>query len=117
MIYMTKVRMEQDSVFGLFDCPDAATSVARRNRSTTPLQALNLFNSAFLLQQSELFANRLRKQHPLDVGAQVQLAYHLCYARVADESEQAAGGAFANEHGLEGFCRAILNSNEFLFIP
>ncbi len=25
MIYMTKVRLEKESVFGIFDCPDAAT--------------------------------------------------------------------------------------------
>ncbi len=59
MIYMTKVRLEKESVFGIFDCPDAATSVPKRSRSTTPLQAFNLLNSTFVLQQSELFAARL----------------------------------------------------------
>ena len=47
MIYMTKVRQERESVFGVFDCPDASRAVAKRSRSTTPLQALNLFNSRF----------------------------------------------------------------------
>ncbi|MCA9267351.1 MAG: DUF1553 domain-containing protein, partial [Planctomycetales bacterium] len=45
MIYMTKVRQEQESVFGAFDCPDASQVAPKRSRSTTPLQAFNLFNS------------------------------------------------------------------------
>jgi len=36
MIYAHKVRMEQDDVFGAFDCPDAGQSMARRRQSTTP---------------------------------------------------------------------------------
>jgi hypothetical protein len=116
MIYMTKVRMEQDSVFGLFDCPDAATSVPQRSRSTTPLQALNLFNSTFLLQQADLFAKRLKTERPDDLPSQVARAYELCYARppTADETEAAA--TFVRQFGLPALCRALLNSNEFLFI-
>ncbi|MGZ0174845.1 MAG: DUF1553 domain-containing protein, partial [Planctomycetales bacterium] len=56
MIYMTKVRQEREHVFGAFDCPDASMGVPKRSRSTTPLQALNLFNSHFVMQQADLFA-------------------------------------------------------------
>lgn len=116
MIYMTKVRMEQDSVFGLFDCPDAATSVAKRSRSTTPLQALNLFNSEFLLQQADLFSKRLKSEQPNDVPAQIKLAFELCFSRVPTEMEQAEAVRFISQHQLPAFCRAILNSNELLFL-
>ena len=58
MIYMTKVRIAQDATFGAFDCPDAGQSQPKRPRSTTPLQALNLLNSAFVLQQAEFFARQ-----------------------------------------------------------
>ncbi|QDV20991.1 Planctomycete cytochrome C [Gimesia panareensis] len=116
MIYMTKVRMEQDSVFGLFDCPDAATSVAKRSRSTTPLQALNLFNSRFLLQQADLFAQRLEREHPGDLGAQVKRAFELCYSRPPTETELAESVQFIKAEQLPAFCRALLNSNELLFI-
>ena len=44
MIYAHKVRREREAVFGAFDCPDAGQSTARRRESTTPIQALNLFN-------------------------------------------------------------------------
>ncbi|QDU75601.1 Planctomycete cytochrome C [Bremerella volcania] len=115
MVYMTKVRMEKDAVFGLFDCPDAATSVAKRSRSTTPLQALNLFNSKFVLRQAELLSERLQNEAD-SVAHQVVRAYRLCYGREPSEREADAAQAFINQQGLEAFCRALLNSNEFLFL-
>src|SRR3954469_22056659 len=39
MVYMTKVRMEHDAVFGVFDDPDAGLVCPKRSRSTTPIQA------------------------------------------------------------------------------
>ncbi|MBA2117681.1 DUF1553 domain-containing protein [Bremerella alba] len=115
MVYMTKVRMEKDAVFGQFDCPDAATSIAKRTRSTTPLQALNLFNSPFLLQQAELFAQRL-KNEAAQPEAQIALAIELCYGRPPTQQEQDTSHEFIQQQGLTAFCRALLNSNEFLFI-
>ncbi|MEZ6059497.1 MAG: PSD1 and planctomycete cytochrome C domain-containing protein [Planctomycetaceae bacterium] len=116
MIYMTKVRLERESVFGVFDCPDAATSVPDRSRSTTPLQALNLFNSQFMLQQSELLAQRLRRECGDDRDDQVTRAYWLCYGRSPEAAELSDAGAFADAHGMNAFCRAMLNSNEFVFL-
>jgi hypothetical protein len=60
MVYQTKIRQEQDAVFGAFDCPDGTQIAPQRSRSTTPLQALNLFNSGFIQQQSDLMAARLQ---------------------------------------------------------
>ena len=116
MIYMTKVRMEQDAVFGLFDCPDAATSVPKRSTSTTPLQALNLFNSPFLLQQAELFAERLEAESNGRIPQQIQRGYELCFSRQPSPGEVEISQQFIEQHGLKAFCRALLNSNEFLFI-
>lgn len=116
MIYMTKVRLERESVFGIFDCPDAATSVPRRSRSTTPLQALNLFNSQFMLQQADLFAQRLRRESGEDLDQQIEKAYWLCYSRGPTADERTESKAFVQSSGLPAFCRAMLNSNEFVFL-
>ena len=115
MIYMTKVRMEKDAVFGLLDCPDAATSVAKRTRSTTPLQALNLFNSQFVLQHADLFSERLRREAD-SVSGRVERAYQLCYGREPTSEENSSAVVFVHRQGLNAFCRALLNSNEFLFL-
>ena len=117
MIYMTKVRLEKESVFGVFDCPDAATSVPKRSRSTTPLQALNLFNSPFMLQQAQLLADRLQRDCGDDQSKQIARAFWLCYGREPDAAELSASRDFVAEQGLPAFCRAMLNSNEFVFLP
>jgi hypothetical protein len=117
MVYAYKVRMEQDGIFGAFDCPDGSLVMPRRSVSTTPLQALNLFNSRFMLRQSEVFAARLKTEAGGDVAAQVRRAWQLAYNRLPDRAEAAEAGAFAKAEGVPALCRAILNSNEFLFIP
>jgi hypothetical protein len=62
MVYQTKPRMQQDATFGQFDCPEASGVVAARNVSTTALQALNLLNSHFVVQQAGEFAKRLSRE-------------------------------------------------------
>ncbi|MEZ5952320.1 MAG: DUF1553 domain-containing protein [Planctomycetaceae bacterium] len=66
----------------------------KRTTSTTPLQALNLFNSEFLLQQAEIFATRLKREFPEDEQAQLQQAYRLCYAREPAPEELQSAHAF-----------------------
>jgi hypothetical protein len=116
MVYMTKVRQERESVFGAFDCPDASQVISKRSRSTTPLQALNLLNSSFVVQQSELLSKRLKTQKD-SLAEQIQLAYQLCFGRPAEPDEVTDAERFARKFGLESLCRGLLNSNEFLFIP
>ncbi len=117
MVYAFKVRMEQDGIFGAFDCPDGSLVTPKRSMSTTPLQALNLFNSRFMLQQSEIFAARLRKEAGDDARAQVRTAWQLAFNRAPAPGELEAASGFAQAEGLPALCRAVLNANEFLFIP
>jgi hypothetical protein len=116
MVYMTKVRQEQDGIFGSFDCPDGNQVMPKRNRSTTPLQALNLFNSRFVLAQSELLAERLRREHGESAGKQIEGAFALLYNRAPAKAEREECLAMVREHGLEAFCRALFNTSEFLFV-
>ena len=117
MIYAHKVRREPEAVFGAFDCPDAGQSTAIRRASTTPIQALNLFNSRFTLDASEAFAARVRKEAGNDPSKQISRAYQLALSRApaADELQEAVPAV--RQHGLGTLCRALFNSNEFLFIP
>ncbi|HXI51737.1 MAG TPA: DUF1553 domain-containing protein [Candidatus Saccharimonadales bacterium] len=117
MIYAFKVRMEQDGVFGAFDCPDGSLVMPRRSVSTTPLQALNLFNSAFILQEADTFARRLRAEAGVEVAMQVGRAWQLAFTRPPTAAEAADAVAFAGREGLPALCRALLNANELMFIP
>ena len=116
MIYQFKPRTQQDPTFGAFDCPDAALVAPRRNSSVTALQALNLLNSDFILKQSEAFAARLRREAGGDASGQVKLAFQLAFARHPSATEQAGGEALIRVHGLEAFCRALYNANEWVYL-
>ena len=108
--------MQQDATFGAFDCPDGGQITPKRMRSTTPLQALNLLNSEFMLQQAEFFAARLEREAGANVKAQVRLAFRLAFNRSPATEELRAAEKLIAQHGLLLFCRAIFNSNELMFV-
>lgn len=116
MIYMTRVRQERDSVFGVFDCPDFNQVVPKRSRSTTPLQALNLQNSRFVLQQAEFLVERLNRE-AASPDQKIERAYELCFGRPPLPEETTAAVEFADQTSWLQFARAMLNANEFVFIP
>jgi hypothetical protein len=116
MIYQNKPRMQEDATFGQFDCPDSAAPLTKRNVSTTALQALNLLNGPFLIQQAGLLADRLKREAGEDVAAQVDRAFWLAFGRAPSADEAAQGKKLVKQHGLSLFCRALLNANEFIYI-
>ncbi len=117
MIYAHKVRRETEAVFGAFDCPDAGQSTAARRASTTPIQALNLFNSRFTLDQSNAFAARVKKEAGDDIAKQIRRAWQLALTREPTATEMSDTMPAVAKHGLAVLCRALFNSNEFLFLP
>ena len=117
MVYAHKVRRERDGVFGAFDCPDAGQSTPRRRESTTPIQALSLFNSRFTLERADAFAGRVNREVGENVGQQVHRAYQLALTRDPDAEELRSAEAVVGRHGLATLGRVLFNSNEFLFIP
>ncbi len=117
MIYAHKVRREPETVFGAFDCPDAGQSTAIRRASTTPIQALNLFNSLFTLAQAEAFASRVKKEVGDDPAKQIKRAYQLALSREPTADELRDTEPIIRQHGIATLCRALFNSNEFLFVP
>ena len=115
MVYQEKPRMRQDATFGEFDCPDSSQAMARRNVSTTALQSLNLLNGPFVMQQTRLFAERLSREADATPEAQVARGFQLAFGRAADGEERSAGAELVRQQGLLVFCRALFNSNEFLY--
>src|ERR1044072_6288181 len=116
MIYGTIVRQRPDGVFGVFDCPDAGQIAPRRNASTTPLQALNLSNSSFMMQQAGFFAERLERDAGKDVSAQARRGFALAFQREPDRTELSASAKLIRTEGVAVFCRALLNANEFIYV-
>jgi mono/diheme cytochrome c family protein len=116
MVYLTRIRQEQDPVFGAFDCPSGNQVIPKRSRSNTPLQALNLFNSPFVLQQAKILAERLKHDAGDDARSQIKLAFRLMFGREADTYELDLSVDLIEREGLEAFCRAMFNASEFLFV-
>lgn len=116
MVYQFKPRMRQDATFGLFDCPDGGQMVPRRTSSTTALQAINLLNSPFVLEQSRCFAARVSAEAGPEPTAQVDRAFALAFGRAPHPDELSAACGLLADHGLPAFCRALFNANEFLYV-
>jgi len=116
MIYAKKIRMQQIDVFGAFDCPDAGQMTAKRSRSITPIQALNLLNSTFVNRQAGFFAERVRALAGDEPTELVTRAVKLALGRppTADETRQLAN--LCEQHGLEQVGRVLFNTNEFVFL-
>lgn len=117
MIYAHKVRRERDAIFGAFDCPDGGQSAPQRLESTTSIQALNLFNSRFVIDQSAALAERVSAEVGTDHTEQIVAVYRMTLNRDPRLEEVTESLPVVEQHGLAPLCRALLNSSEFLFIP
>ena len=114
MIYQERMRRVDDRLFTAFDFPDCGQVRARRPVSTTPLQALNLMNSEFIVEQSQEIAQRAKTQakerhvHPVDQ------CFDLLLGRKPSQDERQACLEIGD---INLVCRALINSNEFAFLP
>jgi hypothetical protein len=116
MIYQFKPRLQQDGTFGIFDCPDGGQIAPKRASSTTPLQALNLMNSPFMLQQVDFFADRVRKEAGENPETQVDRAFELSIGRDPSGDERRACADLVRKQGLRILCRTLFNTNEFVYV-
>jgi hypothetical protein len=118
MIYQERMRRVDDRIFTAFDFPDCGQVRAKRPVSTTPLQALNLMNSDFVVSQAALLAERAQKEAGnKGLVAVVRRCFSLLLARQPAAVELKACLQVAKDRGLPIVCRALINSNEFAFLP
>ncbi len=99
-LYVFSKRSIRYPLFEAFDQPNLINSVDRRNRSTVAPQALLLMNNAFVLSQSQQFAERLQREAGADAGAQVDRAFRIALARPPDATERQQAVAFVRQDGL-----------------
>jgi hypothetical protein len=104
MLYQERMRRVDDRIFTAFDFPDCGQVRAKRPVSTTPLQALNLMNSAFVVEQAKFIAER---------AGTVERVFELLLGRAPTTDEHAACEGLP----LEVVSRSLINSNEFAFLP
>jgi uncharacterized protein DUF1553/uncharacterized protein DUF1549/cytochrome c len=74
--------------FQSFDAPDAQQACSRRERSTTPLQALNLLNDPVFVEAAQGLATRILREKTGNVGDRLEYAFRLCLARSPKPEEK-----------------------------
>lgn len=114
-LYRFTPRGGEQALLDLFDCPDCAAAAPRRNPTTTPLQALALWNGGFSLRMAESLAKRAEAEAS-DPGQRITRVYQASLERDPTAEERQAALELAGRHGLRAVCRALFNSNEFLTV-
>ena len=145
-VYVFVRRNTRYPMFETFDMPDTHESCARRNVTTSPLQALTMLNDKVSLEWAENFAGRVLRDAGDDEAKQIRVAYELAFARAPADEEAAVVNRFFSDHAkivrervveeepislpanfpesgdkvsgatLVDFCHMLLNSNEFVYM-
>ena len=131
-VYVMTQRIVRQPLFALFDGADTSASTALRSVTTTPLQALFAMNDKFVHAQAGAFAARLLAAPGHD-RERIDLACQIALNRAARPDEiretlaylaraEAQLAAPDNSPGARrlaawsSYARALLGSNEFMFI-
>lgn len=81
-----------------FDMASPQQVHSKREVTTTPLQALTLFNSDLVFQWSQALAGRVIREAGDSEGKQLDRLFQILFARNPDRSEKATLEAFLNTH-------------------
>jgi len=127
-LYVKTFRNNLETFLHSFDMANGLKSVAVRDATTTPTQALLLFNGKYGLARAEKLAERILTVHPNQPPAQLveeacwwtwgrppnpdELARSLAYLGMADTTASTS----IPRARLVDLCHVLLNSNEFLYL-
>ncbi len=146
-LYLYRKRNVRYPMFDAFDAPDTQTACPQRGVSTHALQALVLINSDFAAARAKALAGRFFREAPANDAARIACAYRLVLIREPKASEveqtlrfldaqtdllrkQADAGKILAQPGFRpesvdearaaawvDFALAMLNRNEFIYVP
>jgi hypothetical protein len=116
MIYQERMRRVDDQLFTAFDFPDCGQIRSKRPISTTPLQALNLMNSPFVVEQAKAIADQALEETGGEHQAAVIRCFERLVARMPEAEELRLGMQLASKQSLHLLCRSLINTNEFAFL-
>jgi hypothetical protein len=115
-VYRINVNSGKDPLLDSFDCPDPSVKTPKRGVTTTPLQALELMNNAFIQRQSNHLSERAIQSANGDFRNAIDFAYEFALSRKPNSEERQRALAAANERGLPSVCWALFNSTEFVYV-
>ncbi len=71
-----------------FDAPNANVTCSRRDRSNSPLQALNLLNDPVFLEAAQGLAARILREEPRGLPQRLDRLFAICVARQPNPRER-----------------------------
>jgi hypothetical protein len=132
-IYIKNNLMEAPKFLGVFDFPGGKVAQGRRDVTNVPAQALALLNDPFVLQQADVWAQRLVARSNDSVAARIDALFTTALSRPpTDEERQRFEQAVAqlaelhqvpasdvlNHQALwKDLAHAVFNLKEFIYIP
>jgi Protein of unknown function (DUF1553) len=143
-LYLFRKRNVRYPLFDAFDAPDTQSACPRRATSTHALQALALLNSEFAAGRAHALAGRVMREAGTSGDDRIKCAYQLVLARQPDPEELERAQRFlktqadmirkekreaqhrrcefasvdpAEASAWVDFSLALLNCNEFLYVP
>jgi len=125
-VYLFARRNLRYPIFEAFDRPDAGSSCARRDRSTTAIQSLQMLNSDLAydaaLNLRHRVLNECQQSGEASAESLIERLYLLALSRRPAVSELQRIKALlesrsaAEQDGLLIACVAVLNANEFIYL-
>jgi mono/diheme cytochrome c family protein len=124
-IYVHVKRSLLVPILATHDQADTDSSCAARYTTTVPTQALGMLNGQFINEQAAALADRLAKEAPGDLTAQVRRAVRLTTARPATDAEVQRDSDYIRSMHKKGvserdalvrYCLLELNANEFVYL-
>jgi len=99
-----------------FDMPDCSLAKPKRDVTVSPLQALTLQNHNFAMAIANDFSKRIQAQPHNDLNDQINYAYALAFSREPEADELDYSKQLIDKHGWVVFCRALINTNEVIYV-
>ncbi|MBC7924795.1 MAG: DUF1553 domain-containing protein, partial [Bryobacteraceae bacterium] len=124
-LYMIQKRTFRMPMMEVFDAPDSMLTCPRRESSTTAPQSLSLFNSSFTMERARSLTSRVATESPLENEAAIRSAWKQVLSREPNAQEISRANAFlalqstnagSRKEALVELIRALLNTNEFLYV-
>ena len=117
-IYGSVSRRKLDGTLALFDFPNPNVTGEQRMATATALQQLYFLNSGFVDARAKALAAEITKRTQLSDSAKIRNAYRTVLSREPYDNELKLSLDFlkAGQDQWQHFTKALLSSNEFLFV-
>ena len=132
-IYIKNNLMEAPKFLSAFNLPGGKVAQGRRDVTNVPAQALALLNDPFVLQQADVWAEKLIQRRDQSAGQRIDAMFQTALGRPPTSEEQArfeqAAMQLGELHGVpaaevlashsvwKDLAHAIFNLQEFVYIP